>query len=391
MLVEQIVTCYWRKRRVLRAESGEIAQSVGEGVWARLRHRAGQRTRFEETQGVLGESKLKMSTAGLDYMTEILQIAGDDIEMRGKLADEMRKELIRVFGADSDGVAVELMTLEKWRQDNPDRLKAAALKATYGEVAAGFIAERLEVYGHLRAAMETREAREEEERRQASALPSGESVERILRYESALDRQLFRLLRQLERWQRMRVAGKMPQPMAEDEAATMKWDALEERGPDDCGRGLSALAAGVSGRWADEDRMADVDAASGVREMDAEDAPIVRKPSGRSKGPGLGGRAGVGNRSERRERGGAATDLRRRLRAEELDEAAASGNDAVAITKPNDGGSADAETAVSNGKMDVSGGSRPADTTQICETKPNAEGLASAKTDGNPEGSLKTT
>ena len=63
---------------------------MGEGVWARLRYRAGQRTRFEETQGVLGESKLKMSTAGLDYMTEILQIAGNDIEMRGKLADEMR-------------------------------------------------------------------------------------------------------------------------------------------------------------------------------------------------------------------------------------------------------------------------------------------------------------
>ncbi len=396
MLVEQIVTCYWRKRRVLRAESGEIAQSVGEGVWARLRHRAGQHTRFEETQGVLGESKMKMSTAGLDYMTEILQIAGDDIEMRGKLADEMRKELIRVFGADSDGVAVELMTLEKWRQDNPDRLKAAALKATYGEVAAGFIAERLEVYGHLRAAMETREAREEEERRQASALPSGESVERILRYEGALDRQLFRLLRQLERWQRMRMAGKMPRPAAEDEAARMKWDAVEERGPDECGRGLSALAAGASGEWADEDRMADVDAASGVRERDAEDAPVVKESFRRSRKPGLGRKTVVGNRSERRERAAtdlrpAATDLRRRLRAADPDEAAASRNDAAAITKPNDGGSADAETAVSNGNMDVSGGSRPANTTQICETKPNDAGGETASPDCEPGGSLTTT
>ena len=396
MLVEQIVTCYWRKRRVLRAESGEIAQSVGEGVWARLRYRAGQHTRFEETQGVLGESKLKMSTAGLDYMTEILQAVGDNIVVKGKLTDEMRKELIRVFGADSDGVAVELITLEKWRQDNPDRLKAAALKAQYGEVASGFIAERLEVYGHLRAAMETREAREEEERRRASTLPSGESVERILRYEGALDRQLFRLLRQLERWQRMRMAGKMPRPAAEDEAARMKWDAVEERGPDECGRGLSALAAAASGGWAEEDRLAGVDASSGVREMDAEDAPVFRESSRRSRKPGLARRAGVGNRSERRERAAtdlrpSATDLRRRLRAAEPDEAAASGNDAAAITKPNDGGSADAGTAVSNGKMDVLGGNRSADTTQICETKPNVQGLASAKTDGNPEGSLKTT
>ncbi len=404
MLVEQIVTCYWRKRRVLRAESGEIAQSVGGGVWARLRHRAGQHTRFEETQGVLGESKMKMSTAGLDYMTEILQAVGDDIEVKGKLADEMRKELIRVFGADSDGPAVELMTLEKWRQDNPDGLKAAALKATYGEAASGFIAERLELYGHLRAAMETREAREEEEMRRASALPSGESAERILRYEGALDRQLFRLLRQLERWQRMRMAGKMPKPAAEDEAARMKWDAVEERGPDDCGRGLSALAAGASGEWADEDRMADVDASSGVRGWDAEDPPIVRKPSGRSKGPGLGVKAVVGNRSKRRER--AATDSRRPvagkpgerreraatdLRAAEPDEVAASRSDAAAITKPNDGGRADAETAVSNGNMDVLGGNCPADTTQICETKPNDAGGGTASPDGEPGGSLTTT
>ena len=189
----------------------------------------------------------------------------------------------------------------------------------------------------------------------------------------------------------MRMAGKMPRPAAEDDAARMKWDAVEERGPDDCGRGLSALAAGVSGEWADGNRMAGVDPTSRVRGRGAEAPSIFRKPSGRSREPGLGGRGVAGNQSERRERGGAATDSRRRLRAAEPDEAAASGNDAAAITKPNDGGSADAGTAVSNGKMDVLGGNRSADTTQICETKPNVQGLASAKTDGNPEGSLKTT
>ena len=396
MLVEQIVTCCWRKRRVLRAESGEIAQSVGEGVCERRRHRAGQRARFEETRGMLGESKLKMSTAGLDYMTETLEAVCADIVATGKLTGAMRAELIRVFGVDPDGAAVELAMLEKWRQNNPERLKAAALKAKYEEDVLGFIAGRLELYGYLRAAVEVQERTEEEERRRASVLPSGESVERILRYESALDRQLFRLLRQLERWQRMRMAGKMPKPAAEDEATKMKWDAVEERGPGEYGRGLSALAAGASGGWADEDRMADVDTSSGVRELDAEAPPVFRESSRRSRKPGLGGRAVVGNPSERRER--AATDLRRRPRAAKPDKAAASRsdaaavrNDAAAITKPNDGGSAEAETAVSNGKMDVPAGNRPADTTQICETKPNDDGPASAKTDGNPEGSLKTT
>jgi hypothetical protein len=411
MLVEQIVTCYWRKRRVLRAESGEIAQSVGGGVWQRLRHRAGQRARFEETRGMLGESKLKLSTAGLDYMTETLQSVGADIVATGKLTNEMRGELIRVFGVDSDGAAVELGMLEKWRRDNPDGLKTAALKAKYEEEVLGFIAGRLELYGYLRAAVEVQERREEEERRRASVLPSGETVERMMRYESALDRQLFRLLRQLERWQRMRMAGNLPQPMAMtgEDGMGARAGGFWDDGSDECGRGLSGPTAGTQCGRAEGKRMAGVDPISRVRGRGAEAPPTFREPSRRSRGPGLGGRAVAGNPSERQER--AATDLRRRPRAAKPDKAAASlrdakslssmsasrsdaatiRNDAATITKPNDGGSPDAETMVSNGKMDVPGRSRPADTTQICETKPNAEGLASAKTDGNPEGSLKTT
>jgi hypothetical protein len=33
MLVDQIVTAHWRGRRVLKAEAGEIALNVDNGVW----------------------------------------------------------------------------------------------------------------------------------------------------------------------------------------------------------------------------------------------------------------------------------------------------------------------------------------------------------------------
>ena len=394
MLVEQIITCYWRKRRVLRAECGEIAQSVGEGVWARLRHRAGQRTRFEETRGILGESKLKLSTAGLDYMTEILQAVGASIKLRGKLADEMRKELIRVFGVDSDGAAVELATLEKWRQNNPDRLKAAALKARYEEEVSGFIAGRLELYGYLRAALENREAMEEEESRRASVLPSGESVERILRYESALDRQLFRLLRQLERSQRLRLGEELPLPPAmtgeEGLGATARMFSAD--GLAGCGRGLSAPAAGASCRRAAGKRMAGkrtagVDPVLRVRGRGrgrgTEAPPIFRRPSCDPKGDDDGQEPVAGNRRKRRER--AATDLRQRLRAAKSNKVVASRRDATMDdndfaprrdaatikTNPNGGRGPKRKTAVSNGKMNIPNPSGPADATPFCETKPN--------------------
>ena len=58
-----------------------------------------------------------------------------------------------------------------------------------------------------------REAAEEEARQAAAVLPSPEVLDKILRYETKLERQMYRAMSQLERLQRMRQGEAVPPPM----------------------------------------------------------------------------------------------------------------------------------------------------------------------------------
>lgn len=48
----------------------------------------------------------------------------------------------------------------------------------------------------------------------AAALPSMEVLDKILRYETKLERQIYRALAQLERLQRMRLGEAVPPPLS---------------------------------------------------------------------------------------------------------------------------------------------------------------------------------
>jgi hypothetical protein len=58
-----------------------------------------------------------------------------------------------------------------------------------------------------------REKLEEEARQSAAVLPSMEVLEKILRYETKLERQMYRAMAQLERLQRMRQGESVPAPV----------------------------------------------------------------------------------------------------------------------------------------------------------------------------------
>ena len=55
---------------------------------------------------------------------------------------------------------------------------------------------------------------EEEARQAAAVLPAAETLEKILRYETKLERQMYRAMAQLERVQRMRGAETIPKPLS---------------------------------------------------------------------------------------------------------------------------------------------------------------------------------
>jgi len=82
------------------------------------------------------------------------------------------------------------------------------------------IDDLIEYYEGKREACRQREQTEEEARQSAAVLPKEETLGKIMRYESALERQMFRAMNHLERLQerRRKNAGKEPLPEKHENA-----------------------------------------------------------------------------------------------------------------------------------------------------------------------------
>ena len=64
-----------------------------------------------------------------------------------------------------------------------------------------------------------REDAEEQSRQAAAVLPSEATLDKILRYEAALERQIYRAMNQLERLQRRRQGETIPAPLTMEVSA----------------------------------------------------------------------------------------------------------------------------------------------------------------------------
>ena len=78
----------------------------------------------------------------------------------------------------------------------------------------GWLDRELRLLSWARAGCEDRERQEEEEKQATAILPSLETPDKIMRYETKLERQLYRAMGQLERLQRMRKGETLPAPAA---------------------------------------------------------------------------------------------------------------------------------------------------------------------------------
>ena len=138
--------------------------------------------------------------------------ARDDVRDEGELTDAVMARLAKVLGG-RPGLAD---ALQKAREDLPEN--AAGMSAE--EIKAKRQLQVLEVLNDyvnscegtlLRIAEDER--RKAQVQRDASLLPGRKIVDRILKYESTLERQFYRAMNQLERLQRMRRGEVVPPPM----------------------------------------------------------------------------------------------------------------------------------------------------------------------------------
>jgi len=218
---------------VLMAETGEIVLSVDGG----LRRRA---DRAPLPLGIFVDQlhdaavQMEKSTQGLDYLKAVLSLVRDDVEREGGLTETVCEQLLKRFigqpnsltrdfsrlrerfQASGSTVASGASSFAKASADemaNKDRLSPEVLKENHQRTVLRFIEEKLAKYEELSGRSEEREDKEETAQQLANVLPAAAVLDKILRYENALERQLYRAMNQLERLQRRREGEEVPPPV----------------------------------------------------------------------------------------------------------------------------------------------------------------------------------
>lgn len=211
MLVDQIVTAHWRLRRALHAEAGEIALKLDRQQRQRsrglppallwMKWRASGDVAYEMSNSSLGLSvilgwlsKLQVQVEAADDLTAgmIEEYAGSF----GGAPNPFIHRLREVLAAPPE--ATDETSHREWR-------KSAALAAIRAEIT------RL----NFEMTQCWKEEHAEETAEQAAAmLPSPEALEKIMRYETKLERQMYRAMTQLERVKRMRRGEAIPAPLS---------------------------------------------------------------------------------------------------------------------------------------------------------------------------------
>jgi hypothetical protein len=246
-LVQTIGACWWRKARTLRAENGEIRErsdtSIADGMSPELDkanlalflagmnvdlfpvdNRADRSVptadRWSKVQSV--SNNLHAHPIGLLFQHALLQVAMDQITSAGSMSEKVHNKLVEINQTSDATFAIALASCRLALSECSQKTKVEGepSESTENERAdeirrmmASLIEDQLK-----RTDMRQRDATERHRlRRDAEArrfsLPSTQAADKIIRYETHIDRQLYHAMDELERLQRLRQGEKVPPPL----------------------------------------------------------------------------------------------------------------------------------------------------------------------------------
>jgi hypothetical protein len=197
-LVEQIGLAEWRLRRVRRAELGEIRRQMASSTASDVEDQIEEAKLDPKSLSVTLPKILGKSTAGIAYKRKEVQAALDELESDDIVSARTISSLEIMFGKETDSPAN--MFRIWFKRDAPDEKVAARIKET--------AREQLEL---TLKKLRKQERTDLEIAGQRMSIPQGPELERIQRYETAIKRNMYRDIEQLERLQRRR-RGEPPPP-----------------------------------------------------------------------------------------------------------------------------------------------------------------------------------
>jgi hypothetical protein len=215
MLVGQMATATWRLRRARTAETGEVALSVDTGWWQRENHNPLTRLLAMPpnpfSEGLV--LRLKDTAWGCRYLIYCLGGVRDCVERDGELSEVALNDFNRWLREQAAHLGEKLTQFRAWLTTTPEKLEPEALRTRHREEVLKYLSGEIRNQEYRLEECEKRENCEEAARQAAAVLPSMQVLDKTLRYETALERQLYRAMDQLERLQRRRQGEDIPAPV----------------------------------------------------------------------------------------------------------------------------------------------------------------------------------
>jgi hypothetical protein len=210
MLVDSIVTAVWRKRRARHVEAGEIAMNLDSQdkkpdeinpIPTLLK--AAEATNREDVLGMLDKS-----IPGCEYVLTHLREAQAAVRRDQQLTPDTFGRLNSAFRDRAGTLAGPLFQMAVTLSKNPAQLDPVILLEEHQREVLGFFDRQIQYFEEILAARRLESQSDPDNparaRQDAALLPKRHALEKILRYETVLDRQIFRAMDQLEKLQSRR-------------------------------------------------------------------------------------------------------------------------------------------------------------------------------------------
>ena len=205
MLVDQVVTTHWRLRRVLAVEAGEMERE------AELQR--------APAKSDAPEPALQASAEGCRLLQSWLGDVLLAVEQEGELTIGTVGRFVVHTGDRSGSLKQNLIALlMRQRTDRyGDGADEAARRERRKQEAVSFLQENMRSLAAREAECQKKEETEAKVPRAMVLLPSAEALDRIIRYESMLNRQLHRAMKELRTLQKeRREVAKLPKEAMEE-------------------------------------------------------------------------------------------------------------------------------------------------------------------------------
>jgi hypothetical protein len=196
--VERVALCWWRLKRVWRYENVVNRVARRDFTWTELDRQ---------------DEWLKEQDKEADELIVLLQSAKKEIEDGGQISQELKQKMFMTSkGLESIWSGIEGVTQEKLKE--PEIAKLVRRLSAPDRSSLPALQNVIRAVGLLEWLRKSRHDSIVEIAVGQNAIPNCEALDRILRYETTIERNLSRALDRLERLQRRRRGELVPRPLS---------------------------------------------------------------------------------------------------------------------------------------------------------------------------------